>query len=174
MKSKLLLFALFATILTPAAPPVEEGKTIFTTRCAGCHNITKQVVGPALAGVDQRRSLEWIINFVHSSQSLIKQGDKDAAALFKQFNNVPMPDHKDLSAENIKSVLAYINTEAAASEKKVPVTDDKKAPVPTLLETILKTPVLLFIISILALTIAAAALFAYQVNQYRRKVMAAK
>ena len=31
----------------------KEGKTIFSTRCAGCHNVNKTLTGPALAGVDQ-------------------------------------------------------------------------------------------------------------------------
>src|SRR5215213_6546277 len=105
MKSRLLFFALLTTIVLHAAPPAEEGKTIFTSRCAGCHNVNKQVVGPALAGVNQRRSLDWIINFVHSSQTVIQKGDKDAVALFKQFNNIPMPDHKDLSEGQIKNLV---------------------------------------------------------------------
>ena len=101
-----------------AAPPIEEGKTIFQSRCAACHNINKTLTGPALAGVDQRRSMDWIINFVHSSQTVIKNGDKDAVALFKQFNNIPMPDHKDLSDAQIKNVVEYIKTEAVAIKKE--------------------------------------------------------
>jgi cytochrome c2 len=92
-----LFTLLFSTSLVLAAPPVEEGKSIFQARCAACHNINKTLTGPALAGVDQRRSMDWIVDFVHSSQTVIKNGDKDAVALFKQFNNIPMPDHNDLS-----------------------------------------------------------------------------
>jgi len=115
MKSKFLLLALLAATLVKAAPPVEEGKTIFTSRCAGCHNIHKVLTGPALAGVDQRHTIDWIVNFVHSSQTVIKKGDPAAVALFKKFNNIQMPDHPDLSAENIKNVVEYIKTEASAA-----------------------------------------------------------
>ena len=73
------LLLLSLSLFLNAAPPVEEGKSIFQARCAACHNINKTMTGPALAGVDQRRSLDWIINFVHSSQTVIKNGDKDAA-----------------------------------------------------------------------------------------------
>ncbi|RYF77504.1 MAG: cytochrome c, partial [Chitinophagaceae bacterium] len=116
MKLKLSLFVilLLPAIIALATPPVEEGKSIFTTRCAGCHNISKVLTGPALAGVDQRRSIDWIINFVHSSQTVIKSGDKDATALFAKFNNIQMPDHKDLSEAQIKNVVEYIKTEAKA------------------------------------------------------------
>lgn len=102
------------------AGPGEEGKTIFNSRCASCHNVNKVVVGPALAGVDERRSIDWIVNFVKSSQSVVKSGDKDAVAIFEKFNKVPMPDHSDLSTESIKNIVAYIK-----GETKLAVTDKK-------------------------------------------------
>ena len=112
MNSKFLFIALLISGFVFAAPPTEEGKTIFTARCAGCHNVNKVLTGPALAGVDQRRSIDWIINFVHSSQTVIKKGDKDAVALFEKFNRIPMPDHTDLTADNIKNIVEYIKAEA--------------------------------------------------------------
>lgn len=120
-KLPLLLLLLSGVALVNAAPPVEEGRTIFTSRCAACHNINKTMTGPALAGVDQRRSIDWIIKFVQSSQTLVKSGDKDAVALFNRFNNVPMPDHPDLTSEHIKSIVEYIKSEAKpAEEEKAP------------------------------------------------------
>lgn len=98
-------------------PPV-EGKAIFMSRCAGCHNVNKPLTGPALAGVDERRSIDWIVNFVHSSQEMVKKGDKDAVALFEKFNRIPMPDHKDLSPENIRSIVEFIKSEAKTTTKE--------------------------------------------------------
>jgi len=117
MKIKIFLssLALLFAMKVLADPPVEEGRLIFKSRCAGCHNVNQVLVGPALAGVDQRRSIDWIVNFVQSSQSVIKKGDKDATALFAKFNNTPMPDHKDLTADNVKSVVEYIKSEAVAA-----------------------------------------------------------
>jgi cytochrome c551/c552 len=113
MKSRffLLLFILTAiTITMKADPPTDEGKNIFTARCAACHNVNKVMTGPALAGVDQRRPIDWIINFVHSSQSVVKSGDDYAVKLFEKFNKVQMPDHPDLTADNIKNVVEYIKS----------------------------------------------------------------
>jgi cytochrome c551/c552 len=117
MKLKLVLSILFlsTTIFTIAAPPVAEGKTIFTARCAACHSVNKVVTGPALAGVDQRHNIDWIINFVHSSQTVVKSGDEKAVALFEKFNKITMPDHPDLTPDNIKSIVEYIKSEAAVS-----------------------------------------------------------
>jgi Cytochrome c553 len=129
MKLKITIAGLFVAIsMYCFADPVEEGKSIFTSRCSSCHNINKLVVGPALAGVDQRRSIDWIIKFVQSSQTLIKSGDKDAAAIFAKFN-ITMPDHPDLTASNIKSVVDYIKSQAApagTSTDKAPFSRPEK------------------------------------------------
>ena len=114
-----LTLVLVANFFAAAVPPVEEGKSIFTARCASCHNVNKLVVGPALAGVDQRHSMDWIVKFVQSSQSVIKSGDKKAVELFAKFNNIPMPDHTDLSEANIKSVVDYIKSSTVTDTKTV-------------------------------------------------------
>lgn len=104
------LLLLIVNFSFAATPPAEEGKTIFAARCASCHNLSKTLTGPALAGVHERRSMDWIISFVKSSQTMVKAGDKDAVAVFTQFNNIPMPDHADLTEENIKNIVEFIKT----------------------------------------------------------------
>ncbi|SEA48328.1 Cytochrome c553 [Arachidicoccus rhizosphaerae] len=93
---------------------VQQGKAIFSTRCAACHAIGKQVVGPDLKDVDTRRSEAWIIDFVHGSQKLVQAKDAVAVHLFEQFNHTVMPDHPDLSAEDIRHIIAYIHDQSAA------------------------------------------------------------
>jgi mono/diheme cytochrome c family protein len=125
MKIKIIIFSVAGLIVFGSVakadhnPSLDDGKSIFTTRCAGCHNINKILTGPALAGVDARHTIVWILNFVHSSQSMVKKGDKDAVALFEKFNKITMPDHPDLTVENIKNVLEYIKSESKS------VTEDK-------------------------------------------------
>ena len=114
MKRSLLLivFAFIFHNLVLAGPPSEEGKQIFVSRCAACHSVNKTLTGPALAGLHERRSIDWIVKFVQSSQSVIKSGDKDALALYEKFNKIPMPDHSDLSEENIKTIVEFIKSES--------------------------------------------------------------
>ena len=128
MKIRLLLLTLFTAVVLSAnaTPPSEEGKTLFTARCAACHNVNKQLTGPALAGVHERRSIEWIIKFVHSSQTMVKSGDKDAVALFEKFNKIPMPDHGDLTDENIKSIVEYVKSESKTGAEKAPFAKPSK------------------------------------------------
>ncbi len=125
-----LLFLGFSCTLVVKAGTPEEGMTIFNTRCRTCHSIDKAVVGPALAAVDERHSIEWIIKFVRSSQTMIKGGNQEAVALFEKFNKVQMPDHPDLTEENIKSIVAYINSETkAAAEEKARLEKEASTPV---------------------------------------------
>lgn len=98
--------SLFATEIA------QQGKDIFKARCAACHKIGSVFTGPDLTGIDKRRSVEWIINFVQSSQTVIKKGDKDAVALFETFNKTMMPDHTDLKDADIKNIVAYIKEES--------------------------------------------------------------
>ena len=49
---------------------------------------------------------------------MVRKGDKQAVVLFEKFNKVPMPDHTDLTEDNIKNIVAYIKSESGKSEKK--------------------------------------------------------
>lgn len=125
MKSKrpvsVMLVTFCMAVTAYATPPIEEGKSLFLSRCAACHNVNKNMTGPALAGIEERRTLEWIISFIQSSQTMVKGGDSAALAIFEKFNKVPMPDHTNLTDENIKSILEYIKTESKpVTEEKVP------------------------------------------------------
>ena len=128
---KKITISILVSLLTGyvfSIPPVDEGKMIFKARCASCHNVNKIIVGPALAGVSERHSDDWIIRFVHSSQTIIKGGDKAAIDLYEKFNKIPMPDHPDLTSENIKNILAYIKTETSTPSETKNFRPDKRHP----------------------------------------------
>lgn len=171
-KTFFLLFALFTGWAAKAVPPVEEGKSIFTTRCAACHNVNKILVGPALAGVDTRHSIDWIVNFVHSSQTVIKKGDPAAVALFNKFNHIQMPNHPDLSEGQIKNIVEYIKTEAKSAKEATAaaptVRPENVRPIfPPLSSANAGFYVTLFALAVLLI---AVLLFAVQVKQYQRRM----
>lgn len=169
MTTKIILTAtiLFVTLTGFAAPPTEEGKTIFTARCAACHNINKVVTGPALAGIDQRRPIDWIVQFVHSSQKVVKSGDPYAVALFNKFNKIPMPDHPDLTEDNIKNIIAYIKSEAAVANAK-PVAKEEKKQI-DYMSMILNNKAMLFCSIALLAVLIISVILAYRVKQIRNQ-----
>ncbi|MBV7530451.1 c-type cytochrome [Chitinophaga sp. sic0106] len=121
MKCKRLLIVVFCCITTAAAVKAanpEQGKMLFQGRCASCHNVTKKLTGPALAGVEERHPEAWIISFVKGSQAMVKSGDAAALEVFNKNNQVIMPDHPDLSDDQIRDILAYIKETAANAPKE--------------------------------------------------------
>lgn len=114
----LLLLTLIISSNVSAQQDVEEGKLIFRSRCASCHAVDRRLVGPALQNVYDRRENKWIVDFVHSSQTMIKKGDPDAVALFDEYNNTVMPDHKDLSEAQISNIIAYVKQQTEQTESK--------------------------------------------------------
>ncbi len=112
-KAFILLISIFCVINVYALDDIEAGKNIFKSNCTSCHKIESKFVGPALKNVDQRHSIDWIVNFVHSSQTLIKQGDTSAVRLFNENNQTLMPDNPGLSDADIKNIIAYIKDESS-------------------------------------------------------------
>jgi len=114
----IVAFCCIATAMTARAANPENGKMLFQGRCASCHNVMKKLTGPALAGVEDRHPEAWIISFVKSSQAMVKAGDAAALEVFNKNNQVVMPDHPDLSDDQIRDILAYIKETAAHAPKE--------------------------------------------------------
>jgi len=87
-----------------------NGKSLFNSLCAACHKPYSKSIGPALNGVTERQSVEWIKSWVHNSSAVIASGDAAALAIFEEFNKMPMPAFPQLSDAEIGDILAYVET----------------------------------------------------------------
>ena len=91
----------------------DPGEQVFNTTCFACHTIGGgRLIGPDLAGVHEKRSQEWLEEFVKSSQSMINAGDAEAVALFEEYNSLLMPDAV-ASEEQVRQVLSYIKFQSS-------------------------------------------------------------
>lgn len=87
---------------------IKQGETLFNENvCNTCHKVERKLVGPALAGVYDRRSLDWIYSWVKNSQKMIAAGDPQAVALYAEYNQTMMQSY-DLEDEQILAILAYV------------------------------------------------------------------
>ncbi len=85
----------------------KEGKKLFKSLCASCHKLDKKLVGPALAGVEERRSNEWLKAWIRDNAALRASGDKDAIAIYEEYNQSNMTAFPQLSDQNIDDILYY-------------------------------------------------------------------
>jgi mono/diheme cytochrome c family protein len=114
---------------TPASPKeaaaIANGDALFKNNCAQCHAVNERVVGPALAGVTQRRSASWIVSWVHNPAKVVASGDDYAVKLFNDYDKQQMPAFK-ISERDIKDILAWINAQrgmASTDESMVAAVD---------------------------------------------------
>ncbi|PKP33578.1 MAG: hypothetical protein CVT99_01140 [Bacteroidetes bacterium HGW-Bacteroidetes-16] len=120
MNSILLIVGIFLFTIGRA----DEGEQLFKTTCAACHTIGKgRLVGPDLSGINQKRSKEWLVPFIKSSTTVIKSGDTDAVAIFKEYNSIMMPDNAYSEAQ-IVSILNYISSDRSSGGQEQTVVTD--------------------------------------------------
>ena len=109
----------------PELRSIPRGEQIYRTRCATCHSLTGNelagALGPDLLGVTQRREMDWLLNWLKAPDQMLKNKDPIAMALYKQYNNLAMPNMR-LNKEEVLALLDYIDDEmqrvAGKSEHK--------------------------------------------------------
>jgi len=87
---------------------VAEGEVIFKAKCTACHKISKKFVGPALKGVTERRSPEWIMNMALNPEVMVAE-DPIAKQLLVEFNGAPMAN-QNLTEQEARAILEYLRT----------------------------------------------------------------
>lgn len=98
------------------AQSITEGQTLFSQHCNVCHGVGKQIIGPALASVHNRRPIDWLVRFIQNSQHvIIDEEDEYAQHLYAQYNEQVMPNFEFLSRGEILNILAYIKVESSST-----------------------------------------------------------
>ena len=85
---------------------VTDGKNVYDVKCQSCHKLTdEKLVGPGWKGVTDRRTPEWIMNFVTNVEEMLA---KDTAAQnMLEVCLVKMPN-QGLTEADARSVLEYM------------------------------------------------------------------
>lgn len=87
---------------------VAHGQEIYNKMCTACHRPTKKFIGPAQAGVMERRTPEWVMNMILNPEGML-QNDPLAKELLAEFNGAPMAN-QNLTQEEARAVLEYFRT----------------------------------------------------------------
>jgi protein SCO1/2 len=106
------------------APAIQKPTQVETTwrgKCASCHTADGKSVGPALAGVTERRTREWLIRWISAPDRMIAEGDPQALQLLKQYQGVAMPN-LDIGDAEAAALVDYMATFKAPGQEPKPVT----------------------------------------------------
>ena len=68
----------------------------------------RKLIGPAMKGIYERRSPEWVMNMLLNPAEMLKK-DPVAIALLKEYNNIMMLN-QNLSNEEARSITEYLRT----------------------------------------------------------------
>ncbi len=104
-------FATFSIMLVFLVNSVQaqNGEQSFQ-QCKACHTIGQgKLLGPDLLDINKRRDAAWLIDFIKSSQAMIKAGDPEAVAVYEEYNKVMMIDY-NLSNPEIEAIIEYIGS----------------------------------------------------------------
>lgn len=90
----------------------KRGQSLFSSRgCVACHSVGQgKRSGPDLAGVTERRDLEWVRRFVKNPTPMF-ESDSLARALLAEYNNTRMPNLR-LKDDEVEALLHYIVQES--------------------------------------------------------------
>ena len=108
-------FFIVLALLTFSTAKADDGQDLFSTLCTPCHTIGKgRLVGPDLKNITEKRTEDWLVPYIQSSQTVIKSGDADAVAIFNEYNSLLMPD-QPLDVSQTKAVISYIRATSSGS-----------------------------------------------------------
>ncbi|NNK11920.1 MAG: cytochrome c [Flavobacteriaceae bacterium] len=85
-----------------------RGEAKFNAICTACHMAEQRMIGPAMAGVYERRSPEWVMNMILNPDVMLRE-DPIAMALLKEYNNAIMLN-QNLSQEEARDLAEYLRT----------------------------------------------------------------
>jgi cytochrome c551/c552 len=99
----------------------QDGKALFQSNCASCHNPIKQVTGPALKGVTSRvPDKKLLYSWIRNNTAVLASGNKYFNDLYVQFSKTPMNTFPTLSDAEIDAILKYIETYPEPGANKGP------------------------------------------------------
>jgi mono/diheme cytochrome c family protein len=100
-----------------------KGKQIFQSKCSACHKPEERYVGPALKGVTQRRTPEWIMNMILNPQEML-QKDPTAIQLLEEY--MAQMASVDITKDDARAVLEHFRNYDNGGDTKGKATKTSK------------------------------------------------
>lgn len=86
-----------------------DGKALFSQNCASCHALHKDLIGPALYGVEDRMpDRKILVMWIRDNEKVLKSGNPYFTSLYDTYNKVAMNKFPGLKDAEIEAILDYI------------------------------------------------------------------
>lgn len=85
-----------------------QGEAQFDALCMSCHRVEQRMIGPAMQGIYERRSPEWVMNMMLNPDQMLKE-DPIAKALLHEYNNAIMLN-QNLTKAQARAIAEYLRT----------------------------------------------------------------
>lgn len=86
----------------------DQGEKTFKQVCQMCHRLDADHIGPALRGITNRRSPEWIMNLVMNTSEMLQ---KDPIAMELKRKRAATMAVGDLTESDVRNLLEYLRTQ---------------------------------------------------------------
>jgi|AntDeeMinimDraft_4_1070355.scaffolds.fasta_scaffold04440_3 mono/diheme cytochrome c family protein len=83
----------------------KSGERLFNNKCSGCHRIHDNAQGPALGGVLQKRSPQWVMNMILNPGGMIEKNQQVQA--MKAHYKIDMVN-RNLSKKEARDVVEFL------------------------------------------------------------------
>ena len=87
---------------------VSEGERVFKEKgCPACHKMHERQIGPALAGVTERREPEWIARMIQHPDQMLRE-DPTAQELLQEYGS--RMTNQQVTPEETRAIMAYLGS----------------------------------------------------------------
>jgi mono/diheme cytochrome c family protein len=87
-----------------------RGEELFRMKCMACHRMDERYVGPALGGVTERRTPEYVMNMMLNPGEMVRRHPAARAMLMAHYTEMP---NQNLTEEEARALLEYLRTQSA-------------------------------------------------------------
>ncbi len=84
---------------------VIRGRDIYEMKCEMCHNMEGRMVGPALGDVLERRSAEFVMNFILNPQGMTRNHPEGQRMLQEYMTAMPF---QNVSEDDAKALVEFL------------------------------------------------------------------
>jgi mono/diheme cytochrome c family protein len=85
---------------------IARAQLVYNAKCIACHKLTdEKLVGPGWKGITDRRTPEWIMNFITNTQVML---DKDLVAQSDLVTCIVRMPNQDLTDEQARDMLEFM------------------------------------------------------------------